>query len=102
MELQRRIVLVVECRAMDKIILETLSSGVPTLIQYDHCLGGCDRRLTRRDEHTLRIFERRALSRIFGRKRDEIRTDQQGENIREGTNVLGEVPFGRKGEGDRL
>jgi hypothetical protein len=36
-------------------------------------LYGCETwSLTLREEHRLRVFENRVLSRIFGRKRDEV------------------------------
>ena len=37
---------------------------------------GCETRsLTLREEHRLRVFENRALRRIFGPKRDEVTGD---------------------------
>jgi hypothetical protein len=61
----------------------------------------------------LRVFEKRLLRRIFEPTRYEITREQQGfdglgmqlhrggKNIREETNLLGKVPFGRQGADGR-
>jgi hypothetical protein len=50
-----------------------LSRLLPSTIILPVVLYGCETwSLTLREEHGLRVFENRVLSRIFGRKRDEV------------------------------
>jgi hypothetical protein len=61
------------------LILKIVPSGIYRTIILPVDLYGCETRsLTFKKERRLRVFENRALRRIFGPKRDEVRGN--GEN----------------------